>query len=94
MGLGFPGAIELQLHFAEGDHFAGLQRRLGDLVAVDVGAVGGAEIADVHVLAPHHQLGVAAGDGLMREGDVVLVVATDRSGFLRKLKRGWLDSFG
>ena len=51
--------------------------RAGQLLAVDVGAVGGLEIQDDDLAVLDHDLGVLLGDVALGQADVVLVDAPD-----------------
>jgi hypothetical protein len=59
------------------DHVAGPDLRLGDEAAVDVGAVGRAEVAQHPARVVVAQLGVAARDGVVAEHDLAGARAAD-----------------
>ena len=62
--------LELEQHLAEGDRVIGIEPAGADAGAVDAGAVGAAEILHLDPVGADRQLGVAARDGRVVDGDV------------------------
>ena len=93
--LGFGGfvhaaAMVAQPMGADGDDGAILQRdRRRDRLAVDKGAVGGAEVADQQVVAGEFQAAVAAGHGAAFQDDLGRGRATDRCRQGRQWEPPW-----
>jgi Zn-dependent protease len=74
--LGDGNALELKFDRAKAQGLAGLQVAVQGLIAVDVGAIGGSEVAHVHsaVRAKHH-LAVKAGNRRVSDAEIVGRVA-------------------
>src|ERR1041385_3276450 len=70
--------LQLELHGADQDLVAGIDRRLGDEVAVDLDAVRRLEIDDPPLVIARIEAGVATGDRGMVENEVVSLGAPDR----------------
>ena len=84
--VGRRGRVGLQAHLdlAQAQNLAGLDDALGDLLAVDEGAVGGVQVPHHHVVPAQQNLAVMAGDGGL--GNLEGVVLDPADGGLLRLQ--------